>query len=35
MKKKIERLFFIFEIIRSEFVALNGLLQEENTCHQH
>ena len=28
MKKKIERKFFVFEIIPSEFVALNCLCQE-------
>ena len=32
MKKKIEIKFFVFEIINSEFVALNCLQQEENTC---
>ena len=35
MKKKIEKNFFVFEIITSEFVALNCLSQEENTCHWH
>ena len=35
MKKKIEKKFFVFEIIRSEFVALNCLYQEQNTYHQH
>ena len=35
MKKKIEKYFVIFEIIASEFVALNCLYQEENTCHRH
>ena len=34
MKKKIEKKFFVFEIIRSEFVALNCLYQEQNTYHQ-
>ena len=28
MKQKIERKFFVFEIIPSEFVALNCLCQE-------
>ena len=35
MKKKIQKKFFVFEIIASEFVALNCLYQEENTCHRH
>ena len=35
MKKKIEKTLFVFEIITSEFVALNCFLQEENTCHWH
>ena len=35
MKKKIPQKFFVFEIIASEFVALNWLYQEENTCHRH
>ena len=35
MKKKIQKKFFVFEIITSEFVALNCLLQEENTCLWH
>ena len=35
MKKKIQKKFFVFEIIPSEFVALNCLYQEENTCHRH
>ena len=34
MKKKIEKMFFVFEIIKSEFVALNCLYQEENTCQR-
>ena len=34
MKKKIQKKFFVFEIITSEFVALNCLQQEENTCHR-
>ena len=32
MKKKIIKKIFIFQIIPSEFVALNCLYQEENTC---
>ena len=35
MKKAIARKFFVFEIIPSEFVALNCLYQEENTSHQN
>ena len=35
MKKEIEAKFFVFEIIASEFVALNCLYQEENTCNRH
>ena len=35
MKKKISTKFFVFEIIPSEFVALNCLYQEENTCHRN
>ena len=35
MKKKIERKFFVFEMLASEFVALNCLYQEENTSHRH
>ena len=35
MKEKIEKKFFIFEKIASEFVALNCLYPEENTCHRH
>ena len=34
MKKKIQKMFFVFEIIKSEFVALNCLYQEQNTCHR-
>ena len=33
MEKKINKKFFVFEIITSEFVALNCLYQEQNTCH--
>ena len=35
MKKKIQKKFFVFEIIPSEFLALNCLYQEGNTCHRH
>ena len=35
MKKKIEKKFFVFEIIACEFVELSSLYEEENTCHQH
>ena len=35
MKIKIEKKCLLFEIIPSEFVALNCLYQEENTWHQH
>ena len=35
MKKKIAKKFFVFGIIASEFVALNCLYQEANTCHRH
>ena len=35
MKKKIQRKIFVFEIIASEYVALNCLYQEENTIHRH
>ena len=31
MKKKIEKKFFVFEIITSDCVALNCLYQEQNT----
>ena len=33
MKKKIQKTFFVFEIITSEFVGLNCLYQGQNTCH--
>ena len=33
MEKKIEKNFFVFEIITSDFVALKSLYQEQNTCH--
>ena len=35
MKKKSQEKFFVFEIIAFEYVALNCLYQEENTCHRH
>ena len=35
MKKKIEAKLLVFEIIPSEFVALNCLYQKENTCHRY
>ena len=35
MKKKIEKKLFVFEKMTFEFVALNCLYQEENTCHRH
>ena len=35
MKKKIQEKFFVFEIIASEYVALNSLYQEQNTIHRH
>ena len=35
MKKKIRKKFFVFEIITSEFVALNCLYQDQNTSHRH
>ena len=34
MKKEIRKPIFVFEIIASEFVALNCLYQEGNTCHR-
>ena len=34
MKKKMQKKIFVLEIIPSEFVVLNCLYQEENTCHQ-
>ena len=34
MKKKIKKKFFVFDIIASEFVALNCLYQEENIFHR-
>ena len=35
MKKKIKKKFFVFEIIGSDFTALNCLYQEANTYHRH
>ena len=35
MKNKIEIMFFVFEIIASEFVVLNCLYQEANNCPRH
>ena len=34
MQRKIEKKYFVFEIILSELVALNCLYIEENTCHR-
>ena len=33
MKKKIQGMFFVFDIIASEFAALNCLYREANTWH--
>ena len=33
MQKKIQKIFFVSEIIASENVAINCFYQEENTCH--
>ena len=35
MKEEIQKKFFVFEIITSEFVALSCLYQEQNTYHRH
>ena len=35
MTKKIKEEFFVLKIIASEFVTLDCLYQEENTCHRH
>ena len=32
-KKKIEKKFFVFEIIASELVAFNCLYYADNACH--
>ena len=34
MQEKSDKKLFVFEIIAPEFVALNCLYYEENTCHQ-
>ena len=34
MRKKMKKMFFVFEILLAEYVALNCLYQEENTCHR-
>ena len=34
MKKKIEKNFFVSEVIASENVAINSLFSEDNTCHR-
>ena len=34
MKKRIQKVFFVSEIISSENIAINCLSKEENTCHQ-
>ena len=35
MEKKIEKKFFVFQTISSEFVALDRLYQEEKIGHRH
>ena len=35
MKKEVEKKFFVFEIIPSEFVAFKSLYEEENTCYSN
>ena len=35
MKEKMEKKFFVFETITSEFFALNCLYQAENTCDRY
>ena len=35
MTKKLEKRFFVFEKITSEFVGLNCFSQEKNTIHRH
>ena len=35
MMNKIEKNFFVFEIIGYDIVTLSCLYQEENTCHWH
>ena len=34
MQEKVEKKFLIFEIIAREWVALNSLYSEENTCQR-
>ena len=34
MQKKIQKICFVSEIIKSESVAKNCLCEEDNTCHQ-
>ena len=34
MRKKMKKMFFVFEKLLAEYVALNCLYQEENTCHR-
>ena len=34
MTKKIQEELFVFKIVASEFVALNCLYKEANTCHR-
>ena len=33
MQKKIQKNFFVFDIIASELVALNCLYEADNACH--
>ena len=33
MQEKIEKMFFVFQIIVSELVALNCLYEADNVCH--
>ena len=33
MQKKIQKKFFVFDIIASELVVLNCLYQADNACH--
>ena len=34
MQKKIEKKFFVFEIIASELIALNCLYMADNACYR-
>ena len=34
MQKKIQKNFFVFEIIAFELVVLNFLFQADNACHR-